>query len=275
MNYDFFDLLGRIWLLMGKSETMIVLAVLTYFTRYRTPFYRALLLLLASQFINGNLKLLFQVPLFPHLGEGFALPSGHMQAAIFFWGWLMYEYRRPWLTMLGMVALLGHGYWLVHFNYHTPLDVAAAWPVAALTLASFALLIKKYPILSLATLSHGLLIASIPLSIKIAPTLYYQNATLAQGLLMGFLAGSYCNKNSREVYEGKEFLFALTGAFIGIAGLCAGASWLHATLSLSKSSYHFITTFPSMAWLCCGPDYIVRHLRPILNSTPPRPTYKQ
>ena len=85
--------------------------------------------------INFALKITFQIPLAASLGkQGFAFPSGHMQTASVFYGWIAWNVQSLLVRLLLIVIILGVGYSLVHFAYHNYYDVLAAFLVAALLL---------------------------------------------------------------------------------------------------------------------------------------------
>ncbi|MBT9260282.1 MAG: phosphatase PAP2 family protein [Clostridiales bacterium] len=56
------------------------------------------------------------VALLPAGGPGF--PSGHAQASIAFWGWLMVEFRKPWLYLLGTLMILGISFSRLYVGAH-------------------------------------------------------------------------------------------------------------------------------------------------------------
>ena len=68
---------------------------------------------------NFWLKSLWHVPLNPNLHSlTWAFPSGHMHLFMALFGWLAWEYRKPWLLALAAIwgALTAHG--LVACGYH-------------------------------------------------------------------------------------------------------------------------------------------------------------
>lgn len=97
----------------------------------RDIFLRSMMALLLSIMINGLFKTLFAIPLLPHLGEGYAFPSGHMQTAVVFWGYLLTKTSLPILRLLGVLVLCAIGYALVYFNYHKWIDIAGAVAVGS------------------------------------------------------------------------------------------------------------------------------------------------
>ncbi|MDR1334709.1 MAG: hypothetical protein LBJ19_00305 [Holosporaceae bacterium] len=75
---------------------------------------------------NQLLKDLFKVPLFPHLGSSYAFPSGHMHAAMAFYGYIFARTKNI-FAKAALVMLLGSiGFALVYCNFHDWIDVLGA-----------------------------------------------------------------------------------------------------------------------------------------------------
>lgn len=87
-------------------------------------FNKTLHLISISTCVNVALKVFFQVPLLPHLGKGYGLPSGHMQAAVVFYGILLLCIHQKPKTFA--ICILGIGFSIIFKNYHTIYDVLAA-----------------------------------------------------------------------------------------------------------------------------------------------------
>ena len=120
------DYLTAFVLVFSHDTILIPLIVLGYIWLDRAIFYHATCLLLLSMLVNPALKVTFKVPLLPHLGGGYAFPSGHMQSATVFYGWI--AYKTPcWMVRTMILALLiGIGFGLVHLGFHRVEDIAAA-----------------------------------------------------------------------------------------------------------------------------------------------------
>ncbi|SRR5579883_912026 len=120
------DALFRFFLAFSHGTIIIPLIIIGYlwFDRRRVFFHGTCLLLLSMAF-NWALKVTFQIPLSPELGkEGFAFPSGHMQTAFVFYGWLWRSFHNHLPVKIGIpLVLIGIGIGLVHFGYHTYFDV--------------------------------------------------------------------------------------------------------------------------------------------------------
>jgi hypothetical protein len=102
-------------------------------------FYHALCIMLFSIIINVALKATFQIPLAPFLNKtGFAFPSGHMQLAAIIYGWLAFKIPSTRLRILISVVLIGISFGLVHFGYHTFIDVLGGVFFAVLLITLYA-----------------------------------------------------------------------------------------------------------------------------------------
>lgn len=93
---------------------------------------------------NTLLKLLFKVPLFPHLGHGYAFPSGHMHASAVFYGYLLYK-ADDIRIKCALGALLGCiAFSLIYCNFHDLLDVLGAIIFAAVELTVYHVLSRRF-----------------------------------------------------------------------------------------------------------------------------------
>ncbi len=134
MNIGIIDIFGRAILFTLHAPFLVPFLLIGYFSRYRPIFTRCIFILLFTLILNPYLKSLWQVPLMPHLGEGYAFPSGHMQVAVVLWGWLAFEFRRMELSILAFLLIIGTGYSLIHFNYHNSFDIIGGLMFGVLTL---------------------------------------------------------------------------------------------------------------------------------------------
>ena len=95
------------------------------FVGNRKTFLDATCLLLMSMLLNTALKSIFNIPL-PAGLNGLAFPSGHMQSAVVFYGWIAYRCPQKWVRAAVSIVLVGLGQALVHFGYHRYVDIAGA-----------------------------------------------------------------------------------------------------------------------------------------------------
>jgi undecaprenyl-diphosphatase len=110
----------------------------------RTLFYHATCILCISIIFNVALKCTFQIPLLPTVHHpGFAFPSGHMQLATVFYGWLGLHTRHHKLHLLIITLLSGIGFGLVYLGYHTWFDVLGAVFFAGLIIGLYQILLLQ------------------------------------------------------------------------------------------------------------------------------------
>lgn len=120
--------------------TIIVVGLL--WGRHPAMFGRTLLLVCFTMIYNLGLKSIWKVPL-PPLLDGWAFPSGHMHAAVIFWGWLSIEIRRVWFSEIVLLILLIVAYGLLYHGYHWPLDILGAIGFGGLSLVIYAWLNRQ------------------------------------------------------------------------------------------------------------------------------------
>jgi len=103
--------------------------------------------------LNIILKNTFKVPLNPVLNiKGYAFPSGHMIAAVAFYGWFFTNIRHPLLRTVIVIILTGLGFTLIYNGYHYLIDIIGAIIFGIIVIAfTYSLtkeqIIKKYPFL--------------------------------------------------------------------------------------------------------------------------------
>lgn len=139
-------LLAQFFLTFTEALFLVPIILLGYFFWDKKIFTRALFLLLFSMILNRYLKSIWQVPLLPHLGDGWAYPSGHMQAAVSFYGWLALEFRNRWITLSITIGLAIIAWALVFQGYHTPEDILGALLFGGASILLYALLCRIIPV---------------------------------------------------------------------------------------------------------------------------------
>lgn len=118
-------------LAFGHFPTYTAIIVLGAIFIDRKIFASLALIMMCSIIVNAGLKVTFKVPLPPELGsDWYGLPSGHMQTALVFYGWLAMEMRNRVFSILLALLMPLLGVAIVHFGYHYPIDILAAMPVA-------------------------------------------------------------------------------------------------------------------------------------------------
>lgn len=103
---------------------LIIVICITYGNRKLIG--KATILLFFSMIYNTLLKQIFKVPLYPHLGEGYAFPSGHMHAFGLFYGYFFIHSKNPVFKVFTSIIIVGISISLVYMRYHHAFDVFGA-----------------------------------------------------------------------------------------------------------------------------------------------------
>jgi undecaprenyl-diphosphatase len=93
---------------------------------------------------NKFLKHIFRIPLFPHLGKGYAFPSGHMHSTMMFYGCVFYRVKDRRIRALMLVILLGEAFSLMHFRFHDLADLLGAIGFALVEILCYHQLVSKF-----------------------------------------------------------------------------------------------------------------------------------
>ncbi len=126
------------FLFLTRNQFIIPIIILGYIWIDCDKFFHATCLILISILFNTALKVTFQIPLSPVLcKDGFAFPSGHMQSATTFFGWLAYRSNSIIVRISIIAILIGIGISLIHFKYHNYYDVLAAALFALLLMLAY------------------------------------------------------------------------------------------------------------------------------------------
>ncbi len=105
------------------------------------------IMLMTANVLNTFFKFLFHRPRPYWISEdvkiyshetSFGLPSGHAQVAASVWGWLAYEVKKRWFTLvaLGLIFLIGIS--RLFLGVHFTSDVLLGWSLGALLVLAFA-----------------------------------------------------------------------------------------------------------------------------------------
>lgn len=119
--------IANFFLLFSHPIFLIPIIIIGIYRYNRNIFIHTAFLLLISIIINKILKSWFAIPLSSVLNkEGYAFPSGHMQAAFIFYGWLFINIRNGLLRFIFITILCGIGFGLIHYGYHNYFDIIGA-----------------------------------------------------------------------------------------------------------------------------------------------------
>ncbi|WP_032112878.1 phosphatase PAP2 family protein [Candidatus Paracaedibacter symbiosus] len=244
------DQLCGFFLLFSKEIVLIPIFLIGYFFYNRNVFFQALVLLLFSLVAAAFLKSLFKIPLLPHLGEGWAFPSGHMFTATVFWGFLALKLRNKFITALVIILLAGIGYSLMHFHYHNLIDIVGAVGFAILLIIFYRILLDQTSLgqhtaaLSLSMLTLSVLL--IYLTPPFKPIFYIPLGTLTGLTLGSFLA---------EFHPFKKRIPLLVEVILCFAGLVL-IYLLSPFLANTILSCQFVLYFLIGIWLTFGPKLL-------------------
>lgn len=183
------DIIAKSFLIIANQYFIIPVIIVGYFTRWRSAFSKALFILLFTLIFNPFLKSLWQIPLAPHLGSGFAFPSGHLQATLVFWGWLTIEFKNVWFSLIILFLLMGQALAMVHLGFHNFVDLGGALLFGILTLIFYYYLCRRLRNRNEGLIGLSLLALSLPfffLNSFPRPHMW-----MALGILTGFSIGVF------------------------------------------------------------------------------------
>jgi undecaprenyl-diphosphatase len=135
------------------SVLFTALSPLVVFHR-RTPAVTTACFVFFAMFANTLLKHTFKVPLFPHLGKGYAFPSGHMHIGCVFHGSLVLHFRNRFVILICSIMVIIEGISLYVCRFHDVKDLMGAIIVAAVELGVFDLLKSRVRLGLLSLIVH-------------------------------------------------------------------------------------------------------------------------
>ena len=138
------DCLAHFCLKFGHITVILPLVMVGMIFHKREVYAKATCFLLWVMVINTLLKQLFKVPLFPHLGSGYAFPSGHMHASAIFYGYLLYKTNNKAVRVALLALLCCLGSSLVYCNFHDWFDVLGAVGFSIAEIFAYHLISKNF-----------------------------------------------------------------------------------------------------------------------------------
>ena len=248
---DGFSTIATMILVSTKEMFIIPFLVLGFFIFNRDIIARLLYITLLTMIVSTFLKSIWQIPLPEHLNsQGWAFPSGHMQFAVVFWGWLAWEVRKTWvsITVATMIALVGWA--LIYLGYHSLRDIIGAFAFGTLSLVIYSQTLRwstldsKLSIGMISTFIGGVMIAFLPHN--------FPHVWIAEGAIAGFTLGLFVHAHVklRRADAMLQKLAQLFIAFVGIAVLYSVVS----ILPLGLSSKNFIQFSLIAFWVSVGVD---------------------
>jgi membrane-associated phospholipid phosphatase len=139
--------------LLGSEEFYLLLLPFLYWCVDKYLARRLAYLFLFSVYSNAALKSLIRHPrpfqydsrvlmlsIEPAEYLGYGLPSGHSQAAITVWGYLVTQARRRWLQALGVALMVLIPFSRIYLGVHFPTDVLVGVSLGAIWVGLFLLI---------------------------------------------------------------------------------------------------------------------------------------
>lgn len=189
-----YELSKTLCYLSSLTFLFLILLIILIKKKYQV-FYSTVIISTTSGMLNGTLKPLFQIPLMPHLGTGFAFPSGHLQMSTVFYGYLYLQglISRPFYLILIFILA-----WAMYAqNFHTPIELLAGFITGLMVLVVF----RYTPILkykSVIFLTNSILISVV----------WFQHTHLKTYL--EFYSVSCCLLIFKQIMEWRKFSFTTT-----------------------------------------------------------------
>jgi len=137
------DLLFKVFTWFGNEGFNLLLLPGVYWCVDRVHGVRLAVLFLFSTYVNTVAKTLAHQPrpfqydpavkkIVGAGGGGF--PSGHTQGTVVIWGYLIHQFRRPWLWWVGGVMLVFVPLSRIYLGVHFPTDLLGAYVIGAVLL---------------------------------------------------------------------------------------------------------------------------------------------
>ncbi|MDR2766359.1 MAG: hypothetical protein LBB63_02760 [Holosporaceae bacterium] len=196
--------------------TFILPFVLLGMIFHRRDLYaKATCFLFFVMIFNTLLKYMFKVQLLPHLGQGYAFPSGHMHAAVVFFGYIVCRSERKAVKVALVLLICCLGFSLVHQRFHDWFDV-----LGALTFAGAELLIYRYILVNFGEKATAVVALAASLASMVALSVIYKlefHVWLAfYGLLGTILSLSFIEDAKLPDWLQKFVTLALSTSLIAV-----------------------------------------------------------
>jgi undecaprenyl-diphosphatase len=136
-SMSFPALFAKVVLTVTSLAFILLVIILLLVFHERTDILTACAFLLWSLLFNTFLKQLFKKPLFPHLGPGYAFPSGHMHLSSAFYGYIAFIIDNVFVRAGIVILLVFVGWGLVYRRFHDFIDIFGAAVVAIVELFGF------------------------------------------------------------------------------------------------------------------------------------------
>ncbi len=147
----------------SNEYVLSALFILGFYSQKRTEFCRTLYIVLFTMILSTFLKSIWKIPYPDPSIIAFAFPSGHMLAAIAFWGWLAWEFQKTWFFVLAFIILPCVAFALVYLNFHTIQDVGGAIVIQPVILMIYGCICNIFRKFKTGFIGLILVVLSIPL----------------------------------------------------------------------------------------------------------------
>ena len=157
-----------------EQVAVVLIAAIMYWCVDKKCGQRLLFAVTGSITINSGLKNFFKAPrpigsknlesLRTETATGYSFPSGHTQTATTVWVALIEYFRKWWITLLGIIMILGAGISRLYLGVHWPEDVFIGWILGILVSIIFIKLFdyvdqnKNYYILFLTLIAFAVIV---------------------------------------------------------------------------------------------------------------------
>jgi undecaprenyl-diphosphatase len=138
------DVIAGICLRFGHITFILPFVLLGMIFHDRNLYAKATCFLFLVMIFNTLLKYWFKVPLFPHLGPGYAFPSGHMHAASVFFGYIVYKINSKIMKIALIFVICSLGFSLIHCRFHNMFDVLGALAFAVAEIFIYHLIRRNF-----------------------------------------------------------------------------------------------------------------------------------
>ncbi len=243
------SMMQSLYSLVSLTTNDIVLTILICTginSQKRNTFIKAFTHMCFNIILCRYLKMLFMIPLSPHLNIlDYAYPSGHMFAATSFYGTLAMESNRAWLHLATLTMLILYGQALVFFGYHNIDDVQTAFCFAMLSLFLYKNIDSIHKNIKLPLFIILSIIINMTMQPGIIPLQRIEHIWLELGLLCGIgLAQHYPISKNR--FHITTIIHSMLGGLFYLIGLGLHATLLpfNGALALTGLSFSFWSLTP-------------------------------
>lgn len=242
----------------------LFLPVLYWCWRKRSGLYLILLVLLAGYLtflIKGFIA--WERPptnLWLVDAHGYTFPSSHAALAVVIWGYLAYEIRKSWFTVLSICLILFIAVSRFYLGVHYPQDVLAGLAIGTLFLFLYRWMLSQFkPKLAKINdlIKAGSLLVITILMLLIQPnTLIAACTGLLAGVYIGFLLEPHFAEFDTESIWYYQLIKTGLGLLISVA-IWQGLEWVFP----EEPSFRYFQFFVLGIWMIAGAPWLFVQLR--------------